>query len=286
MILYDIIELVKTNLIISYKGGTQMKPDYKNWVPRGMLIGVLTATAVVGILLFIFGSTAILAGSAKLIVECILRVLFVVLLIYSYMCINWYRTFSYNGKKQFARQIIEGIAHYVVLPENGKGLDVGCGSGALTIACAKKNKSASMVGLDRWGKEYASFNKPLCESNAKIEGDAGNTSFVKGDACILNFEDETFDAVTSNYCYHNIPGKDRQEIILETLRVLKKGGTFAIHDIFTKQKYGDVNELIAKLKELGYEKVDLVDTTDGIFMTKKEARVLCLQGSALLIGRK
>ena len=51
------------------------------------------------------------------------------------------------------------------ITEGGKGLDVGCGSGALTIACAKKNPGASFTGIDRWGKEYATFSKKLCESN-------------------------------------------------------------------------------------------------------------------------
>ena len=27
-----------------------------------------------------------------------------------------------------------------------------------------------MVGIDRWGKEYASFSLPLCEKNAAAEG--------------------------------------------------------------------------------------------------------------------
>ena len=47
----------------------------------------------------------------------------------------------------------------------------------------------------------------------------------------LDFPDESFDAVASNYVYHNITGEDKQELLLETLRVLKKGGTFAIHDL-------------------------------------------------------
>ncbi len=263
-----------------------MKPNYKNWVPKGMVISIIAGTVIAAFLLLLFGLTSILTGTAKIVVEVILTVIFVGLLLYAVMSVNWYVTFSYNGKKQFAKRIIEKIAAYVVLPENGKGLDVGCGSGALTIACAKKNPRASMVGLDRWGKEYASFNKPLCESNAKAEGVSKNTSFVKGDACKLDFEDETFDAVTSNYCYHNIPGKDRQAIILETLRVLKKGGTFAIHDLFSKEKYGDMNVLVKKLRDMGYEKVELLNTDSGLFMTEKEARVLCLKGSALLVGKK
>ena len=263
-----------------------MKPDYKNWVPKGMVAGVISAAAIAGILLAFFSFTHLLTGTAKLIAQIIAGLLFIFLLAFAAMCLIWYNTFSYNGKKQFAKRIIEKIADYVVLPENGRGLDIGCGSGALTIACAKKNKGAFMVGLDRWGKEYASFNKPLCESNANLEGVADNTSFVQGDAKKLCFDDESFDAVTSNYCYHNIFSRDRQEIILETLRVLKKGGTFAIHDIFTKERYGDMDIFIKKLKDMGYERVELLDTSSGLFMTKRESSVLMLKGSALLVGKK
>ena len=196
-----------------------------------------------------------------------------------------YRAFSYNGKRQMSRQIIEGIAEYVTLPDGGKGLDVGCGSGALAIACAKRNPSASFVGIDRWGKEYASFNKPLCENNAGAEG-VRNVSFARGDAVKLDFPDGSFDAVTSNYVYHNIPTKDRQAILLETLRVLKKGGTFAIHDIFSKSRYGDMQAFAEKLKRMDYESVELIDTTNGKFMTRWEAAWMALSCSALLVGRK
>jgi len=196
-----------------------------------------------------------------------------------------YRAFDYNGKRKMSKQIIDGIAEYVDLPEGGKCLDVGCGSGALAIAVAKRNPKAQVTGIDRWGKEYASFNKPLCESNAQAEG-VENVIFRQGDATKLAFADETFDAVASNYVYHNIPSKDRQAILLETLRTLKKGGTFAIHDIFSKGKYGDMDAFLAKLKEMGYEKAELIDTTDGRWIRKGEAGWMGLSGSALLTGKK
>ncbi len=196
-----------------------------------------------------------------------------------------HRAFSYNGSRQMSKQIIDGVSAYVKIPDEGKGLDVGCGSGALTIACAKKNPNAQMVGIDRWGKEYASFSKTLCESNAEAEG-AANVSFGQGDATKLGFEDETFDAVTSNYVYHNIPSRDRQAILLETLRTLKKGGTFAIHDIMSKSKYGDIQSFAKKLKDMGYEDVRLVDTTNGMFMSKFEATWMGLSGSTILMGKK
>ena len=62
---------------------------------------------------------------------------------------NMYCAFSYHGKKQVSKRVIEGIAQYVALSDGGKGLDVGCGSGALTIACAKRNPRAQMVGIGR-----------------------------------------------------------------------------------------------------------------------------------------
>ena len=91
--------------------------------------------------------------------------------------------------------------------------------------------------------------------------------------------------MTSNYVYHNIPSDNRQKILLETLRVLKKGGTFAIHDIFSKSKYGDMNSFVNVLRTMGYEKVELIDST-GRFMTKWESVWMELSGSALLVGRK
>ena len=263
-----------------------MKPDYRNWMPKGMVLGTLAGSAGCFGLAAVFGSTRLIknetgkaaavgvlalsgvaAGGAALWMELL------------------YRAFSYDGKRQMSRQVIEGIARYVTLPEGGVGLDVGCGSGALTIACAKRNPQARFVGIDRWGKEYASYNKPLCESNAQAEG-VSNTQFRQGDAVRLDFPDGSFDAVTSNYVYHNIPSQNRQAILLETLRVLKKGGTFALHDIFSKAKYGDMQTFVRKLRAMGYEQVELIDTTKGMFMSPSEARWMALSGAALLVGKK
>ncbi len=254
-----------------------MKANYKNWMPKGMICGVLITAVVVFMISAIVGFTSIIG---------------VILLIFSVLCAVttiWmslmYRAFSYNGSRQLSRQIIEGISSYVDVPEGGLCLDVGCGSGALSIACAKKNPQAQIIGIDRWGKEYASFSKNLCENNSLAEG-VSNTIFRQGDACKLNFADETFDAVTSNYVYHNIPSKDRQAILLETLRTLKKGGTFAIHDIMSKGKYGDMESFVNKLKNMGYQEVKLIDTTNGMFMSKWESTWMALSGSAILMGRK
>lgn len=260
-----------------------MKADYKNWVPKSMVFEALAATTVSIILLI--ASEHWVAG--KLHIFCF--VFFSLLMLASAVCsllfISWYQAFSYKGRRKLSKHIIEGIAEYVKIPDGGCGLDVGCGSGALTIACAKRNPKAQIIGIDRWGKDYKSFSKSLCERNAKAEG-VNNTSFQKGDATKLDFPDESFDCVTSNYVYHNIAGADKQALLRETLRVLKKGGTFAIHDLFSPIRYGNMQKFVSELKKEGFEKVELIDTTNNMFMSRREAIRLQLGGSTLLTGRK
>ena len=259
-----------------------MKPDYKNWMPKGMVYSFLFA--FLGCAVAVAAFQLLPGGALKTVLTTAFGVIALVFCGLTIWAFCMYRAFDYNGKRQMARQIIEGTAAYVKLPQGGKCLDVGCGSGALGIAVGKRNPKAEIVGIDRWGKEYASFSKNLCEGNAKAEG-VTRITFQQGDAAHLDFPDETFDAVVSNYVYHNIPG-DRQAYLLETLRTLKKGGTFALHDIFSKSKYGDMQAFAQKLRNTGYEKVELIDTTDGMFMKKSEAAWMALSGSALLTGRK
>lgn len=264
-----------------------MKPNYKNWMPKGMVFGLISATAAllcagtVACAVTVFAANSIWGW----ILTAILGIAFIVCAGSSIWCLMAYRAFSYGGRRQLSRRIIEGLADYVSIPAGGRALDVGCGSGALTIACAKRNPGCTVVGLDRWGKEYASFSKRLCEENARAEG-VENADFVNGNAIKLDFPDESFDAVTSNYVYHNIAGIDKRKLLLETLRVLKKGGVFAIHDLMTRQRYGDMNAFAEELIRRGYQKVELIDTADGMFMSQREAKRLMLRGSTILYGVK
>lgn len=260
-----------------------MKADYKNWVPKGMIYGLGVAT--VGLAGAALGMKLLSDSMLGTVGTAVLGVGAIGCGAFTAWCIYANKQFSYDGKRKLSKEIIDGIAEYVTLPENGVGLDVGCGSGALTIACARRNPEGRMVGIDRWGAEYASYSQKLCKRNAQAEG-VTNVSFQYGDACRLDFADESFDVVTSNYVYHNIAGKNKQKLLKETLRVLKKGGTFAIHDIMEPVRYGDMEKFVEELKAEGYEDIQLILTADGLFMSKLESRVMMLHGSTLLVGKK
>ena len=262
------------------------KADYANWYPKEM---IAASAAGAGVLLAADAALRLKTGKDRSAGAKALSGALKLgaagagaLTIYG---ITLHRAFSYDGKRQLSRQIIEGIAEEVTIPAGGMALDVGCGSGALTIACAKRNPKSHVTGVDLWGPEYRAFTKERCERNAAAEG-VTNVSFQRGDANKLEFPDETFDAVVSNYVYHNIMGKDRQALLLETLRTLKKGGTFAIHDLMSPVRFGDMEAFAERLRAMGYEEVRLIDTTDGRFMNKTEATLMGLGSSTLLVGRK
>ena len=230
------------------------KPDYKNWVPKSMVIGLGGATAASASLFVLFGaSDRILKGRARQVAAATFGAATPVLLFYTAWMGALHRTFDYKGKRKLAKTIIEGTADFVHIPDGGTGLDVGCGSGALTIACAKRNPGAQMLGCDIWSGAYkAVFTKKRCEENAVAEG-VSNVRFTEGNAVQLPFPDESFDAVTSNY---------------------------------VRARYGDMDAFVQKLKAEGYEDLRLIDTTDGRFMGRREAMLLGLVGSTLLVGRK
>lgn len=120
-----------------------MRPDYKNWVPRGMLYGLIAGTAVTLVFWILFGIAGIgTAGTLKTVLAVTFEIVSLVLLAITCWVGYLYSSFSYNGSRQISRKVVEGIAGYVELPEGGVGLDVGYGSGALTIACAKRSHKA------------------------------------------------------------------------------------------------------------------------------------------------
>lgn len=73
---------------------------------------------------------------------------------------------------------------------------------------------------------------------------------------------------------------------MESLRVLKKGGVFAINDSMKASMYGDVSELAEELRRKGFEKVEIVDTAKEVFGSHGKSALMFLPDSTLIVGRK
>lgn len=253
--------------------------DYGNWMPLsvlGMAAGAFALMATLSIFFF----TAFYWPPTGAIFAVTAAVMLALLLWFTWIR----RRYAFEGGGMM-EQVHQIVLSHLDFDGQGQLLDVGCGSGALSIRAALTWRAVQVVGIDYWGSAYG-YGQAMCEKNAESEGVAAQCRFQHGDANRLDFPDESFDAVVSNYVYHNITGADKRALLRETLRVLKKGGVFALNDEMKPRAYGDMEAFAQELRDMGYEDVRLIDTAQEAFGSRRRAAMMMLGDSRMLAGRK
>ncbi|MBN2487608.1 MAG: methyltransferase domain-containing protein [Methanosarcinaceae archaeon] len=106
----------------------------------------------------------------------------------------------------------------VVLPQisGRKILDIGCGTGSITVDMAHMNPDSMVYGV-----EIVDGLVQQCRMNAELLG-VRNTEFKTGDIYDLPFEDSSVDTATCFFMLHHLG--DIPRALLETRRVLKAKG--------------------------------------------------------------
>lgn len=105
------------------------------------------------------------------------------------------------------------LVEFAKLPDNGRVLDVGCGTGALTFTIAELRPYCNVIGIDA-SKDYIDY--------AKSRGDSARVRLEVGDAQSLPFPDATFDSSLSLLALNFVP--NAQTAVNEMARVTKPGG--------------------------------------------------------------
>lgn len=121
---------------------------------------------------------------------------------------------SFNQDKFWRKFTVD---HSGLMP-GGKGLDVCCGTGMLTLELAKAvGLSGHVVGLD-----FCENMLAKADENIKRTPYRENIDLVKGNAMDLPFPDNMFDCATIGFALRNVP--DIRKTIDEMRRVVKPGG--------------------------------------------------------------
>ena len=110
------------------------------------------------------------------------------------------------------------------LQKSARVLEVGCGTGAMSRALARrKDFSGKVIGVDQ--------SPPFIEAAerfAKEEGVGELVEFAVGDAHDLNFKNESFDVAIAHTLISHVT--DPVDVVTEIARVVRKDGSIAIFD--------------------------------------------------------
>lgn len=137
------------------------------------------------------------------------------------------------GVNQANSKMISRMAN---IKRGDKVLDVGCGSGNLTLTAKRSaGQSGTVNGIDASPEMI-----DVARRNAKQTGIEAMFDVALIEK--LPFGDSTFDVVISRLVMHHLPGDLKQQAMAEIFRVLKPGGTIFLADFQTP-----ANPILARL---------------------------------------
>ena len=122
-----------------------------------------------------------------------------------------------SSAESACRVLMEELTDFVVEPPE-RILEVGCGKGATTRQICERWPSAEIVGIDLSERQLAT-----CRENCP------SATFVRMDACELEFSDMSFDLIISVEAAFHF--RSRREFLEQALLKLRPGGQIVLQDV-------------------------------------------------------
>ena len=174
---------------------------------------------------------------------------------------------SYDDVVEKFDRLAEDYASYAVGPMlklaglegTDNAIDIGCGSGLVTLSIAKKlDPGGHITGVD-----LSDGMLEFAKAKATRMGLSEKVSFLKSDAEKLGLPSKSADAIVSLYALRHLPNP--QAAIDEIFRVLKPGGRTALA-VGSSPKLVSAAGVVAGFRKLG----DLIASRRGRLLTASE----------------
>ncbi len=104
-------------------------------------------------------------------------------------------------------------------------IDVGCGTGTLTIALAQAAPEATVIGLD-----IDDAMLVQAHAKAKVAEASRGPALVQGSAVTLPWRTGSIDTVVASMMVHHLPTAQKEALFAEARRVLSPDGSFFLLD--------------------------------------------------------
>jgi ubiquinone/menaquinone biosynthesis C-methylase UbiE len=170
------------------------------------------------------------------------------------------------GREKALRQLTIKLARLV---PGDRVLEVGCGTGTLTLAAKTQvGSTGEVVGIDIAPEMVAAASHKAAQKGMDV-------SFQVGSIASIPFPDDRFDVVICSFMIFHMPDDVRGKGFTEIYRILKPGGHLFILDFalpdktwqrnFTQMHFGhmmqhDVRELAPVLKDNSFTELEMERT--------------------------